>query len=805
MKKIIFILICCLNSTLLFANEPCDGTNFDFFTGDNCNTNQTASGTTNLSFTCGSPENTVWTYIYVPASGAITINTFGSDYDTQLEVFTSSDNTCSGTLTSVGCNDDAGAGLQSEVVLTGLTPGDILYVAIDGFAGESGTLVVGSDVTPTCPVLDFAAPIGVCSGGTINLTVGGACSMLNGEGNHGRYVDWYYYSDGVGYEAPAGYFTTITAPSEYPDPNGDGLLVNEGFDQLCGDFTFMTTWDNNTCSPQVVTIYALVFSYNYDTDCDLTAEYPVECTPVRFDVTIYPAQPTEEVSTVFAGCDGAATLVWGYDTDGDGSLFTGLEDPALPGYPELDPDDNICDIQDAFATFVSCDVDGETASTVPVTAADIAASTGGDITCYTDLTLTATSTCPGNGITGTHSTTDVCSGSDIVFTDNADCVNSGDGSGFEVYAYTTDGGTTFGSNPTYDPFTAGDPFVDPNLVFITFGACGDLTIAGGITNETCSPITITFFITKYNATTGVGDPACGAESFEVTIYPAPFTAVPTLGSCATATAPSVEILAADGVSVCGTDAGTAPTATPACGPATAAVDLAYTFDFFVGTVCEQNFAGTVANETCPDGLTIEAVVSNVTCDDMGTADPNDDEFSYDLTVNALTGTGTTWTDGTLVGQTYGTPVTITGNLITAGNISISVSDETAGCTATATATAPASCSVAAACTLTASGVAGVSCNDNATPADPTDDYVSFSLSPTGSNLGASYTVTGGTGLLNDGTLNYGAPENFDLPVSGNAFPVTLTITDVSTDCTFDVIISNPCVPCNANAGTFPGN
>jgi len=64
---------------------------------------------------CAGPENTVW-YSYTPStSGFVQANTFGSDYDTVLSVWTGT----SGNLTEVTCNDDTSGGttgVESKVI-----------------------------------------------------------------------------------------------------------------------------------------------------------------------------------------------------------------------------------------------------------------------------------------------------------------------------------------------------------------------------------------------------------------------------------------------------------------------------------------------------------------------------------------------------------------------------------------------------------------------------------------------------------------------------------------------------------------
>jgi hypothetical protein len=87
---------------------------------------------------CQGTSHTVWYVLTPDADTTITANTFGSDYDTTLTVFTRSGNT----FTEVACNDDFG-GLQSQVNFS-VTAGTTYYFQIGGCCGsdgESGNLV----------------------------------------------------------------------------------------------------------------------------------------------------------------------------------------------------------------------------------------------------------------------------------------------------------------------------------------------------------------------------------------------------------------------------------------------------------------------------------------------------------------------------------------------------------------------------------------------------------------------------------------------------------------------------------------
>ena len=79
----------------------------------------------------------LWWRWTAPASGAVAIDTAGSDFDTLLAVYTGG---AVDALTEVASNDDA-VGLQSEVRFTA-QQGVVYHVAVDGYGGETGSIVL---------------------------------------------------------------------------------------------------------------------------------------------------------------------------------------------------------------------------------------------------------------------------------------------------------------------------------------------------------------------------------------------------------------------------------------------------------------------------------------------------------------------------------------------------------------------------------------------------------------------------------------------------------------------------------------
>ena len=95
----------------------------------------------------------VWYKIVPLVKGGISVDTFGSDFDTVLEVFPGS---CGGVLRLPGgCNDDAEAGIKTSRVVFDGTVGTTYYILAGGYDGASGMLTVTADFNnaPTAPTL----------------------------------------------------------------------------------------------------------------------------------------------------------------------------------------------------------------------------------------------------------------------------------------------------------------------------------------------------------------------------------------------------------------------------------------------------------------------------------------------------------------------------------------------------------------------------------------------------------------------------------------------------------------------------
>lgn len=202
-----------------------------------------ASGTTDCAGNASEPAapacwtngniNTVWYTVAAPASGQLKIKTILLSsglilQNTQIAVYSG---TC-GSLTLVNCNNDAAAcgsyvPLNSELSLTGLTPGATYYIAVDGYNSLSGQFEImaidGTGNFPLVPGQDCSVSFPVCNstmtiGNPGYQSIGGQCDnngsaaseCTSGEANS----VWYNMNI-----ATAGTLTFDIIPNDYGNPN----------------------------------------------------------------------------------------------------------------------------------------------------------------------------------------------------------------------------------------------------------------------------------------------------------------------------------------------------------------------------------------------------------------------------------------------------------------------------------------------------------------------------------------------------------------------------------------------------------
>jgi hypothetical protein len=149
----------------IFASNPVDGTVF--------------GATSDAPSTCISSFGEgpgVWYSVVVPPSGNVTIETGddslgGTGFDSVLEAFSG---TC-GALTSIDCDDDGVPGFgdaYSLLELTGLTPGETIYIRVWEYAGNDDEpfSISAYDCSADAGTLTADATLVYLSGGTANIS-----------------------------------------------------------------------------------------------------------------------------------------------------------------------------------------------------------------------------------------------------------------------------------------------------------------------------------------------------------------------------------------------------------------------------------------------------------------------------------------------------------------------------------------------------------------------------------------------------------------------------------------------------------
>ncbi|MFT5310637.1 MAG: PKD repeat protein, partial [Bacteroidia bacterium] len=186
-------------------------------------------------------ENSQWFSFVAPASGSVTISAAGSDFDTQMAVYSgvSCQDVESGTGVLLAANDDDPAGgLQSLLLLCDLNPGDTYFVMLDGWGGAEGE----ATLTLTETTLDAAFTY-VATGLSVEFTDASTTSST--------ITDWAWDFGDLGTDATVGPVTHVYAADgpytvclTVTDENGCTSEYCEGI-QVSGPVGIVETLESN--------------------------------------------------------------------------------------------------------------------------------------------------------------------------------------------------------------------------------------------------------------------------------------------------------------------------------------------------------------------------------------------------------------------------------------------------------------------------------------------------------------------------------------------------------------------------------
>jgi hypothetical protein len=111
---------------------------------------------------CAGAAHSVWYTYTSDRDGTMSVDTFGSSFDTVLSAYTGTE----GSLTQVACNDDSSGFLQSQVTFD-ITSGTTYHIMVAGCCrsedGASGDLVVSASATGA-PTVPFTFDVSFSSG-----------------------------------------------------------------------------------------------------------------------------------------------------------------------------------------------------------------------------------------------------------------------------------------------------------------------------------------------------------------------------------------------------------------------------------------------------------------------------------------------------------------------------------------------------------------------------------------------------------------------------------------------------------------
>jgi hypothetical protein len=120
------------------------------------------------AWTCGPGMNSVWYKIGPFATAqAVSLDTFGSDFDTMLQVLTGA---C-GAQTVIACNDDSNDTVQSHIVFQA-APATVYYIQLAGFSVSTGNAILSANAGVPVPTL---GPLGMAA---LGLLLAGAAILV---------------------------------------------------------------------------------------------------------------------------------------------------------------------------------------------------------------------------------------------------------------------------------------------------------------------------------------------------------------------------------------------------------------------------------------------------------------------------------------------------------------------------------------------------------------------------------------------------------------------------------------------------
>ena len=222
-------------------------------------------------------------------------------------------------------------------------------------------------------------------------------------------------------------------------------------------------------------------------------------------------------------------------------------------------------------------------------------------------------------------------------------------------------------------------------------------------------------------------------------------------------------------------------------------DITLRFRDIQDSGCQTDFTTIEAPDSCSDACDLTVTLFEDRCGDNGTpTDPSDDVFFFELLIDVAGNAGTTFTattpDGTAFNGTYGILEMFGPFPIADGPVVVTIVDDSnPDCNTTYTADPTPTCSDE--CLITANAT-NVTCDDNGTATDPSDDTFTFELMVNAENAVGN---NGWSATINGQTFSgsYGSDESIG-PFQIIDGPVTIVVADAEVpNCSFTFDVDPP--------------
>ncbi len=170
-----------MTGTICVVNPPsndnvCSAVSLTPGAAATCGTNVGAGSAGDYTASCYSVENGLWYTVNVatvPATLSISTSFAGTNYDTQVSIYSSSNNACTGSFTELACDDNSGALSLTTLATAQITTVGTYFVQLDGFAGATGNFCIQANLASCSDGIQNQNENGVDCGGVCPACVGG--------------------------------------------------------------------------------------------------------------------------------------------------------------------------------------------------------------------------------------------------------------------------------------------------------------------------------------------------------------------------------------------------------------------------------------------------------------------------------------------------------------------------------------------------------------------------------------------------------------------------------------------------------